>query len=122
MSSRRILPGPAASRYRMRRFTDDEMTTLTTLARRGRRGPGSAIDALWELIMPDAEGTSLAEAAAHGFHVQDYAIAADQAAQLRDAMVQRRRLPPKVIAGFWLLWASYSPADYDDSDGQSNEA
>lgn len=70
---KRIQPGPAEDRYRMRRLTDDEMTELTRLARDGRTGPGRAIDALWELIVQDAHGITLVEAAERGFHVQDYA-------------------------------------------------
>lgn len=110
---KRIQPGPAEDRYRMRRLTGDEMTELIRLARDGRTGPGRAIDALWELIVRDAHGISLAEAAERGFHVQDYAMAADQAEALKTAMVERRRLPRKIVDGLWLTWAMYSPADYD---------
>lgn len=106
-------PGPPEDRYRVRRLTAPEMAALIRLARNGRTGPGRAIDALWELIMKDAHGITLAEAAQRGFHVADYAIAQEQAEQLRDAMVLRRRLPPKVVAGFWQTWAMYSPADYE---------
>jgi hypothetical protein len=110
---KRIQPGPAEDRYRMRRLTDDEMAELTRLARDGRTGPARAIDALWELVIRDAHGISLAEADALGFHVQDYAMPADQAEALKTAMVERRRLPRKVVDGFWLTWAMYSPADYE---------
>lgn len=109
----RPVPGPPEERYRMRRLTDEEMADLSRLARNGRAGPGRAIDALWELIVQDAHGVSLEEAAERGFHVQDYAMARDQAEQLKDAMVTRRRLPRKVVAGFWMTWAMYSPADYE---------
>jgi hypothetical protein len=110
---KRTKPGPAEDRYRMRRLTDAEMTELTRLARDGPTGPARAIDALWELIVRDAHGVSLAEAAERGFHVQDYAMAGDQAKALKNAMVERRRLPRKVVEGFWLTWAMYSPADYE---------
>jgi hypothetical protein len=67
---------------RMRRLTDDEMTELIGLARRGRTGPGRALDALWDLILQHAEGMSLAEAMAAGrvWLVQNYAIAGGTAA------------------------------------------
>lgn len=97
----------------MRRLTDAEMTELTRLARDGRTGPSRAIDALWELIVLDAHGVSLAEAAKRGFNVQDYAITADQAEALKNAMVKHRRLPRKIVEGFWVEWAMYSPADYE---------
>lgn len=65
-------------------------------------------------IIPDeADNLTLAEAAERGFHVQDYAIAADQAAMILDAMVERRRLPPRVVGGFLAPWASYFPAEYE---------
>lgn len=116
---KRPVPGPAEDRYRMRRLTDTEMAELTRLARDGRTGPGQAIDALWELILQDAHGISLVEAAEHGFHVQDYAMAADQAEQLKVAMVERRRLPRKIVASFWQTWAMYSPADYEPEPPKS---
>lgn len=96
----------------MRRLSDAEMAELIALARQGRKGPAAALDALWELILHEAEGLSLAEAAERGFYVSDYAIPADQAVMIRDAMVQRRRLPPRVVAGFWAMWGNLGPADY----------
>lgn len=102
----------------MRRLTDEEMASLRNLARNGRKGPAKALDALWELILFEAEGISLAEADARpgSFHVQDYAIARDQADELLAAMTERRRLPDRTVAGFHQMWAFYSPADHDDPD------
>lgn len=99
----------------MRRLSDDEMAQLRRFARQGRTGPARALDALWELILREAEGVGLDEAASRpgSFRVQDYAIAADQAEALLDAMTHNRRLPSRVVAGFHVLWASYSPADYE---------
>lgn len=98
----------------MRRLTDDEMGTR--MARQGRRGPGWAIDALWELILQDAHGMSIAEAAGRpgSFRVQDYAITADQGGTLLAAMTKGRRLQQRVVASFHLEWATWSPADYYD--------
>lgn len=109
-------PLDPADRYRMRRLTDNEMHQLCRLARDGRRGPAKALDALWDLILRDAEGISVAEAAARpgSYRVQDYAMAADQYEQLLACVTQRRRLPPKVVAGFHQLWAMHSPCDYDE--------
>lgn len=105
----------------MRRLTDDELTHIIRLARDGRRGPSRAIDALWELTMQEIHGIGLAEAAERGFHVQDYSLDRDQNEAIRDAMVERRRLPRKVIAGFWVLWASYSPADHDPTGPEPDD-
>jgi len=73
------------------------------------------MDAMWELILQDAEGVGVVEAAARTpqFRVQDYAISADQAQQLHDATVLRRRLPDRVARGFAMMWFAQSPADYD---------
>ena len=105
-------------RYRMRRLTDDEMARLVALARDGRKGPGRAIEALWELILRDAEGVSVAEAAASEpkFRFQDYAIAADQSQQLYDAMTKGRRLSKGQINGIGMLWLDQSPCDYDPEE------
>lgn len=99
----------------MRRLTQQEMDALRHLARRGAKGPALALDALWDIILREAEGIGVAEAASRPgrFRVQDYAMAADQAAELRAEMTERRRLPPRVVAGIHLLWASQSPCDYD---------
>lgn len=98
----------------MRRLTDAEMGHLQDLARRGRTGPARALEALWDLVLREADGVGVAEAAARParFHVQDYAIAADQAESLLEAMTRRRRLPRSVLAGVWMLWADQSPAEY----------
>ena len=111
-------PLDPSERYRMRRLTDDEMARLVALARDGRKGPGRAIDALWELILHEAEGVSVAEAAARpgGYRVQDYAMARDQADALLDAITKRRRLTPRTVGGFHQLWAMYSPCDYEPEE------
>ena len=111
-----------ADRYRMRRLTDEEMAALTKLARQGRKGPGLALEALWELILRDAEGVGVAEAAARvpKFRVQDYAMAADQAQQLYDAMTKGRRLPRSTINGIGMLWLDQSPCDYEPEDADAN--
>lgn len=100
----------------MRRLTGTEMELLVALARRGRRGPAQALESLWDVILREAEGIGVVEAASRpgGFGVQDYAIDAAQAQTLLAAMTQRRRLPERVVAGFWLLWANQSPAEYGD--------
>lgn len=41
-------------------------------------------------------------------------MAADQAEALKVAMVTGRRLPRRIVGGFWLLWAAQSPCDYED--------
>lgn len=99
----------------MRRLTDDEMASLCKLARNGRRGPARALDALWDLILREAEGVGVAEAAARpgSYRVQDYAMPADQYRQLLACVTGRRKLPPRVVAGFHQLWAMHSPCDYD---------
>ena len=48
----------------MRRLADDEMASLVRLCRDGRKGPGRALEALWELIVRDADQVGVAEAAA----------------------------------------------------------
>lgn len=112
-TSRRLRP---EERYRMRRLTPSEMSGLVGLARRGRKGPGVALEALWDLILRDAEGVGVAEAAARipQFRVQDYAIAADQAQALHDAFLVRRRLSGGILNGIGMLWLDQSPAEYDD--------
>jgi hypothetical protein len=100
----------------MRRLTDEEMASLVRLSRDGRKGPAKALDALWDLILREAEGVGVEEAAERDpqFRVQDYAIPADQAELLLEAMVSRRRLPARVVAGFHALWAFQSPAEYGE--------
>lgn len=98
----------------MRRLTDSEMATLVQMCRDGRKGPARAMEALWDLILFDAEGTSAAEAAARTppYRVQDYSIAADQAETLYAAITLGRRLPDRVIAGLAKSWAFYAPAEH----------
>ena len=100
----------------MRRLTDDEMAALCRLARSGRRGPAKALDALWDLILREAEGVSVAEAASRpgSYRVQDYAMPAEQYRQLLACVTERRRLPARVVAGFHAMWAFHSPCDYVD--------
>lgn len=102
--------------YRMRRLTDTEMAELTALARQGTDGPPSALRALWDLILRDVEGLSLAEAAAAGtpgrWSVADYQIAADQAQALRHAMVAGRRR--STVYAIRMMWLNESPGEYDD--------
>jgi hypothetical protein len=99
----------------MRRLTDDEMAALIAQARKGRLGPVRALDILWDLILREAEGISLAEAAERPrrFSVQDYAIAADQAEVLHAAMTKGRRLNRRDLNGVRMLWLDQSPAEYD---------
>lgn len=68
------------------------------------------------LILTEAEGAGVTEAKARpgAYRVQDYAMAADQAEALKVAMVTGRRLPRRIVGGFWLLWAAQSPCDYED--------
>lgn len=102
-------------RYRMRRLTDDEMNMLVRLARDGRKGPGRAMEALWDLILREAEGISYAEAKDTGlvFAVQNCAIPSDQSQALYAAFVKGRRLARREVAGIGMLWLNLSPADYD---------
>lgn len=60
----------------MRRLTDSEMTQLRQLGRDGRKGPGRALNALWDLILQEAEGAGVADASQRdgSFYVQDYAM------------------------------------------------
>jgi hypothetical protein len=99
----------------MRRLTDDEMTALIAQARKGRLGPDKALDLLWDLILREAEGISLAEAAEQPgrFSVQDYAIPADQAQVLHAAVSKGRRLNRRDLIGVRMLWLAQSPAEYD---------
>ena len=108
----------------MRRFTDVELGRLTTLARRGRTGPLLALDELWDLILRDAEGMTLSEAAETPgqFSVSDYAIAADQALILHQAMTRGRRLTRREIIGIRMTWLNQSPAVYDDPELLESES
>lgn len=110
----RDLPRPLPNPHLVRRLTDEEMEQLISLARAGRKGPAKAMDALWDLILREVEGMSLAEATERNlrWHVQSYAIADDQSRALFDAFMLRRRLPPKVVAGFGLLWLQWTPRSY----------
>jgi hypothetical protein len=103
----------------MRRLTDAEMVQHIKLARDGAKGPGRALEALSDLILRDAEGVGVAEAAActPKFRVRDYAMAAEQAQQLHDAMTKRRRLPERTIDGIGMLGIDQSPCDYSPEDG-----
>ena len=102
--------------HRRRRLTDGEMAELVKLARSGVKGPGRAMDALWDLILHDIEGLSLAEATASGraWLVQNYAIADDQSRVLYDAMMLRRRLPAGALRRIGMQWFMWAPATYDD--------
>ena len=64
MPKRHVPSRKPEERYRMRRLSDAEMAELIALARQGRKGPAAALDALWELILHEAEGLSLAEGTA----------------------------------------------------------
>lgn len=103
----------------MRRLTQQELRHVVDLARDGRTGPARALEALWDLILREAEGVGVNDAASRpgGFRVQDYAMVADQAAVIRDAMTRGRRLSRRTVAGFYQLWAEQSPADYEADDG-----
>jgi hypothetical protein len=107
-------PLDPADRYRMRRLTDDEMARLRALARNGATGPGKMLDALWDLILLDAEGVTVADAAARpgGYRVMDYSMAPDQAAELRDAAVENRKLPARTVRNIAAAWANWSPCDW----------
>lgn len=99
----------------MRRLSESEMMRLRRLARDGRKGPKRALDALWDLILREAEGVGLAEASQRdgSFRVQDFAIPRDQAEALLAAMIENRRLPRWEVSRFHLMWVNYSPADYE---------
>lgn len=107
--------------YRMRRLTDDEMLELTTIARHGADGPPSALRTLWDLILRDAEGVSLAEASSAGvqgrWSVADYQIAADQAQALRHAMVAGRQR--RTVYAIRMMWLNESPGEYEADAGPS---
>lgn len=99
----------------MRRLAEPEMARLRRLARAGRKGPERALDALWDLILQEAEGVGVAEASQRpgSFRVQDYAMPRDQADALLAAMIEGRRLPQWVVSRFHLMWVNWSPADYE---------
>lgn len=97
----------------MRRLTDKEMDELVKLAGKGPRGPSVAMDRLWDLILQEIEGVTVAEAAAgdHRWLVQNYAIADDQSRILFEAFVLRRK--GAAARGSGLHWLMWSPATYD---------
>ena len=90
------------------------MVALTAMARMGGTGPQRAIDALWDLILREVEGISLANATKLGrrWLVQNYAIADDQSRELYDAFTSNREGTSRRQAG--LLWFNWAPATYDD--------
>lgn len=106
----------------MPRLTETEMAHLRQLAHEGRRGPERALDALWDLILREAEGVGLAEASQRdgSFWVQDYAMPRDQAEALLAAMIEGRRLPQWEVSRFHLMWVNWSPADYEPHDDGSD--
>lgn len=100
----------------MRRLTDEEMARICYTAASEARGAAKALEMLWDLILRDAEGVSVVQAAARpgSYPVQDYAIAADQAIVIFDAMTNRPDLPRKIVAGIALMLLDQSPAEYGE--------
>lgn len=102
----------------MRRLTAAEMAHLGALAGTGRRGPARCIEALWDLILTEAEGVTAPEAAERpgGYRVQDYALPTDQGLQVRAMMItgsewERRQ--------HHLMWFAQSPCDYDPGESRT---
>jgi hypothetical protein len=108
----------------MRRFTDDEMAALIRLARDGRTGPSRALDALWDLILTEVDGVTMADITAAGkvWQVEGYAIADDQHRQLADAIGLRRRLSPRAALHVAVEWLTWAPAAYGDDPTEPAEA
>jgi hypothetical protein len=100
--------------HRMRRLTDTEMDELENLAAEGRNGPVVAMDRLWDLILQEIEGVTVAEATAQDrrWLVQNYAIPDDQSKVLFEAFVLRRK--GAAARGSGLHWLMWSPATFDE--------
>ena len=107
--------------HRMRRLTDAEMAELVKSARSGPKGPSRAMQALWDLILQEVEGMSVAEGTASGraWLVQNYAIADDQSQVLYHAFMSRRKAAASRRYG--LLWLMWAPATYDDTEDGEGE-
>ena len=113
----RARPGPVGSRFR-RPLTEVELATV-----RGhitRRGAVAGFDALLDLILLEAEGTTQAQAVRAGqkFHPSDYAIPGDQAALITawvrsDRMNRRGMRADRWRAAVTWLWFQVGPATFD---------
>lgn len=113
----RARPGPVGSRFR-RPFTEAEMTRLREQI--NRNGAVAGFDAMLDLILLEAEGTTQDEAVSAGrlFQPTDYAVPSDQAALITawmrsDRKDRRGMRPDRWRAVVTWLWFQVGPATYD---------
>ena len=109
--------------FRFRRpLTPDELDSITAAAR--RRGKDGGLDgafrATWDILLGEAEGLTMDEAAWRGlkFHPAEYAIPHSQSETVLSIWRRHRgpRYPNESSVG--LLWMDMGPGSYPD-DGPS---
>lgn len=95
-----------------RPLTETELAAVIDEA--GARGVLAALQALWDLILEDAEGISWAQAVASGrvFDPGDYAIPRAQAGEIQRAM-RRHGAALSRRPDVGMVWLDRGPALYD---------